>query len=227
SDKCYENTETQKGYTESDPMGGYDPYSNSKGCAELVASAYRNSFFPSTEHDRHGVSVATARAGHVIGGGDWSADRLIPDIMNSVLKNTPVQIRNPQATRPWQFVLNPLSGYLTLAEQQWNKGSNFSEAWNFGPEEEEVKPVSWIVENISSLWGGKIDWNIDTSNHPHEARYLQLDCSKAKAQLGWSSKLPLPSGLEWTVSWYKNYQHNEDMRDLTLEEISRYQKLQS
>lgn len=225
SDKCYQNNEWMWGYRENEPIGGYDPYSSSKGCAELVTAAYRNSYFPEKDYERHGVAIASVRAGNVIGGGDWSEDRLIPDIMKTFMENRPVIIRNPKAIRPWQHVLEPLNGYLCLIEQLWERGSEFVGAWNFGPYDEDAKPVSWIVERMVSLWGEDSHWEIDKGEHPHEAYYLKLDCSKAKNLLGWSPRLNLSTTLDWIVEWYRSYQQNQNMRHLTETEISRYENM--
>lgn len=225
SDKCYENREWVWGYRENDPMGGYDPYSNSKGCAELVTAAYRNSFFNPDNYSQHGVAIATARAGNVIGGGDWSADRLIPDTLKAFMAEQKVLIRNPLATRPWQHVLEPLKGYLMLAEGLYNEGSVFSGAWNFGPNETDVKSVSWIVDQLADLWGGNVSWERDQSIHPHEARSLKLDCSKASAKLGWQPKLNLETALTWVVEWTKSFQQAEDMRAVTESQINRFTEI--
>jgi len=226
SDKCYENKEWLWGYREDEPMGGRDPYSSSKGCAELVISAYRRSYFPVEEYPRHEVAIASARAGNVIGGGDWAEDRLIPDIMRAIMADRPVVIRNPQAIRPWQHVLEPLHGYLCLAEKLWVHGLEFAQAWNFGPNDEDARPVSWIVERLTTLWGDDARWELDSAHHPHEATYLKLDCSKARNLLGWSPKSRLSTALEWTVEWYRAYQRNQDMRHLTEVQIARYESLE-
>lgn len=226
SDKCYENREWVWGYRENEPMGGHDPYSSSKGCAELVISAYRRSYFPAEEYQRHGVTLASTRAGNVIGGGDWAKDRLIPDIMNAMLENRPVIIRSPNAIRPWQHVLEPLSGYLLLAEKLWVHGPEFAQGWNFGPNDEDVKPVSWIVETLSNMWGEGARWEIDSALHSHEATYLKLDCSKARSLLGWSPKTCLSTTLEWIVEWYQGYRRKEDMRRLTEAQIERYEDME-
>jgi CDP-glucose 4,6-dehydratase len=223
SDKCYENKEWFWGYRENEPMGGRDPYSSSKGCAELVISAYRNSYFPPQEHFRHGVALASARAGNVIGGGDWAQDRLVPDILKAIMADQPVIIRRPHAVRPWQHVLEPLHGYLCLAEQLWVRGPECAQAWNFGPNDEDARPVSWVVERLTNLWGENARWELDSAQHPHEAAYLKLDCSRAKNLLGWSPKLRLSTTLEWIVEWYRAYQRNEDMRHLTKARITRYE----
>ncbi len=225
TDKCYENREWVWGYREDEPMGGHDPYSSSKGCAELVISAYRNSYFSQKTFDLHRVAIASVRAGNVIGGGDWALDRLIPDIMRAIQENRPVQIRNPYATRPWQHVLEPLGGYLCLAEQLWYSGADYAEGWNFGPNDDDAKPVSWIVSQLTQMWGGGASWEVDGGNHPHEANYLKLDCSKAKARLGWTPRTSLATALEWIVEFYRAYQAGKDMRAITLEQIQRFQKL--
>ncbi len=225
TDKCYENKEWVWGYREDEPMGGHDPYSSSKGCAELVVSAYRSSFFSPATYDQHQVAIASARAGNVIGGGDWALDRLIPDIMRAIQEGHPVLIRNPHATRPWQHVLEPIGGYMCLAEQLWQSGAECAEGWNFGPADDDAKPVSWIVERLTQMWADGASWEVDGGNHPHEANYLKLDCSKAKSRLGWAPRTSLATALEWIVEFYRGYQTNEDMRRLTLEQIQRFQNL--
>lgn len=222
SDKCYENKEWLWGYRENDDLGGHDPYSASKACAELVIATYRNSFFPPQKLEEHGVAVASTRAGNVIGGGDWAKDRLVPDIMQAVMQGEPVVIRSPRATRPWQHVLEPLNGYLTLAEHLWQEGSAYAEAWNFGPNDADVKPVSWIVDYITRRWGEGASWRLDQEEQPHENTLLKLDCSKAKARLGWQPKLDLATALDWIVAWFQGYQHEEDMRALSEEQIRRF-----
>ncbi len=223
SDKCYENKEWFWGYRETEPVGGYDPYSSSKGCAELVISAYRNSYFSAKSYQDHGVALASTRAGNVIGGGDWAKYRLVPDIMRAMLERQPVIIRNPSAIRPWQHVLEPLHGYLCVAEQLWANGPQFAQAWNFGPDDKDAKPVLWIVKYLTSLWGEGARWELDSAQHPHEDHYLKLDCSKAKSLLKWSPKLNLSTTLEWIAEWYRGYQQNEDIRHLTETQIARYQ----
>lgn len=225
SDKCYENREWLWGYRENDPMGGHDPYSSSKGCAELVTSAYRSSYFSKENDQTHSVALASARAGNVIGGGDWAGDRLIPDIVRAIMENRSVAIRNPNATRPWQHVLEPLEGYLSLAEKLWKQGQELSGGWNFGPDDEDCRAVSWIVKNLTHFWDGDIHWELDSAENPHEATYLKLDCSKAKRLLGWSSKLNLFTALEWVVEWYQGYLNNQDMRELSKVQISRYENM--
>lgn len=224
SDKCYENREWIWGYRENEPMGGYDPYSSSKGCAELVASAYRTSFFNPDNFAKHGVALASARAGNVIGGGDWAEDRLIPDIIRAIARGEPVHIRNPHAIRPWQHVLEPLSGYLMLAQKLYEKGVGYTEGWNFGSDDEDAKSVQWIVESLTKSWCDGASWTLDKGNHPHEAHYLKLDCSKAKARLGWHSKWRLDETLGKIVEWHKNYQRGANMKAITLDQIDIYLK---
>jgi CDP-glucose 4,6-dehydratase len=225
SDKCYENQEWVWGYRESEPMGGFDPYSNSKGCAELVSAAFRSSFFNSNNYTQHGVAIATARAGNVIGGGDWAHDRLIPDILAAFEETRIVNIRNPNAIRPWQHVMEPLRGYLTLAERLFEHGPDFGEAWNFGPSEADAKPVGWIVEQIAALWGADDQWQIDSGEHPHEAHYLKLDISKARNRLDWHPTLRLQEALEFIVEWSKRRQTGANMRQTTLAQLQAYQTL--
>lgn len=224
SDKCYEPNSSSNGHVETDRLGGYDPYSNSKACSELITSSFRNSFFNPGDFKEHGVALATCRAGNVIGGGDWGVDRLIPDIMRGISNNEIIKIRYPDAIRPWQHVLDPLNGYLTLAEKLWSLGSVFSEGWNFGPLVNEEKPVRWILERLTTLWEQEIKWEIADDN-PHEEMYLRIDCSKARLRLDWIPKLNLGDGLEWTVDWYKQYQHNNDMRKFTEKQIDDFQEL--
>lgn len=222
TDKCYENREWAWGYRENEPMGGYDPYSNSKGCSELVTAAYRSSFFNPDSYLRHGVAVASARAGNVIGGGDWAADRLIPDTISAFAKGQPVIIRNPSAIRPWQHVLEPLRGYLTLAEHLYNEGSLFAEGWNFGPNDVDAKPVSWIVDMLAHQWGSNASWSQDQNISPHEANYLKLDISKAKDKLNWTPVLNLTASLRMVVDSYKAYCEGHDMRDQVTKQINGY-----
>jgi len=222
SDKCYENKGTEKAFSENSPMGGYDPYSSSKGCAELVTSSFRNSFFNLKEFERHGCSLSSVRSGNVIGGGDWAKDRLIPDIMNSISKRIPTQIRNTRSIRPWQFVLEPLFGYLILAQRMWEEGKEFSEPWNFGPDETDCKSVKWILEKISKELDDGFSWKEDTRDNPHEAEMLKLDCNKAKKRLGWKTKLDVNETIEWTVNWYKEYFKNSDMKQYTENQIDKF-----
>lgn len=222
SDKCYENKEWVWGYREDEPMGGFDPYSNSKGCAELVTSAYRRSFF-----QVKGIGLASARAGNVIGGGDWAQDRLIPDILKSFQDRKPVVIRSPDATRPWQHVLEPLSGYLTLAEALWNDRSKFAEAWNFGPKEEDAKPVSWIVDHMVDLWGEGASWILEHEQQPHEAHFLKLDTSKSRGALSWAPRWDIHKALDKTISWHKAWLSCENLKRFSLEQINEYSALTS
>jgi len=214
SDKCYENREWEWAYREDEPMGGHDPYSSSKGASELVTSAYRRSFFG----DPDGPRLASARAGNVIGGGDWGADRLVPDVLRAALEGGAVEIRNPGATRPWQHVLNPLSGYLALAERLC-EDSTAATAWNFGPDEADARPVGWVVERLDALWPGGLRWEREPGEHPHEARYLKVDSSRARARLGWAPVWGLERALESIVAWYAALQAGEDMRAVTLAQV--------
>ncbi len=216
TDKCYENREWVWGYREDEPMGGYDPYSSSKGCAELVTSAYRRSFLA-----EQGIGLASARAGNVIGGGDWADDRLIPDILRAFAKNQPVVIRNPSSTRPWQHVLEPLSGYLVLAQALYDAPSTYAEGWNFGPKDEDAKPVSWILDKMVTHWQGA-NWQLDTHAQPHEAGYLKLDISKAKARLDWQPVLSLEQALEKIVNWHKAWLNGSNMQAHCLLEIQEF-----
>jgi CDP-glucose 4,6-dehydratase len=225
TDKCYENKEWVWGYRENEPMGGFDPYSNSKGCSELVSAAYRSSFFNPSDYARHGVALATARAGNVIGGGDWAKDRLIPDILAAFEAGKQVPIRNPHATRPWQHVLEPLRGYLTLAERLYNNGPAFAEGWNFGPNSDDAKPVEWIVKQLAARWGQGASWQVDAGNHPHEANYLKLDISKAGQRLPWQPALRLDHALSLIVDWARARQTGADMQTVTLAQIATYQAL--
>jgi CDP-glucose 4,6-dehydratase len=220
TDKCYENREWDWAYRENEPMGGHDPYSSSKGCAELVTSAYRRSFFNS----ENSASLASARAGNVIGGGDWSNDRLIPDILRAFEKSEPVVIRNPLSTRPWQHVLEPISGYLVLAENLYNKGDEFAEGWNFGPKEEGCKSVHWILETMIKQWGDGANWELDKNNNPHEAGFLKLDCSKAANRLKWQPKWELAESLALIVDWHLDWNAGVNMKIKCLQEIVNYSK---
>jgi CDP-glucose 4,6-dehydratase len=204
-------------------MGGYDPYSSSKGCAELVTAAYRNSYFNPAKYAEHGIAIATARAGNVIGGGDWAENRLIPDILRAIEAGQPVNIRSPYAIRPWQHVLEPLGGYITLAEKLYREGSVFAEGWNFGPADEDAKPVQWIVEQLTAAWGEGAAWQLDQGSQPHEAHYLKLDCSKAKARLGWHPRWQLSDALSSIVAWHKGLLDRANMKTLTLNQIASYE----
>ncbi|MBC7490043.1 MAG: CDP-glucose 4,6-dehydratase [Glaciimonas sp.] len=226
SDKCYENREWNWGYREVDNLGGYDPYSSSKACAELVAAAYRTSYFSPARYFEHGMAVATARAGNVIGGGDWASDRLIPDLLYALERGKPVSIRNPQSVRPWQHVLEPLSGYLSLAEKlASSRGVTYGDAWNFGPADDDARPVQWIVEQMIELWGNNAGWVIDEQLQPHEARYLKLDCSKAQTNLGWKPRWKLARALSAIIDWQRAYTAGADMRARTLAQIHDFEGL--
>ena len=218
TDKCYENKEWVWGYRENDPMGGYDPYSNSKGCAELVTSAYRQSYFSSSKSVN---SLASVRAGNVIGGGDWSKDRLIPDAIKAFEANVPLMIRNPLATRPWQHVLEPLSGYLILAQALYERGSAFASGWNFGPRDEDNRAVQEVVELLITRWG-EACWQKEGIEQPLEADLLKLDCSKAHSLLGWTPKWDLETAIQKIVQWEKAYQTKENMRAFSLAQINNY-----
>jgi len=222
SDKCYENREMDHGYKEEEAMGGYDPYSGSKGCAELVTSSYRNSFFNTSNYSEHGVAIATARAGNVIGGGDWSRDRLIPDFIRSITSGQTLKIRNPNAVRPWQYVLEPLTGYLILARKLFTEGPGFSQAWNFGPADEDAKNVEWITRTICEMWGDNAAYNVEITNEMHEAGYLKLDCSKAKEKLNWSPRWNIYKALEATVGWNKEWLRSGDARKICMQQINEY-----
>tara|TARA_B110000008_G_C16938418_1_gene551503 strand:+ start:553 stop:1641 length:1089 start_codon:yes stop_codon:yes gene_type:complete len=230
TDKCYENKEWVWGYRENEPMGGLDPYSSSKGCSELVTASYRSSFFNTVRDGEHQVALATARAGNVVGGGDWANDRLIPDVLRAINSGQSVKIRNPNATRPWQHVLDPLNGYLVLAEKLYTEGQAFAEAFNFGPAQEDVKSVQWVVEQIIKSWGEGATWHLDKGTHPHEAHYLKLDCSKARLMLGWHPHWNLTQALQAIVAWHKvhsdsAYQSSSKaMRTLCLQQIKEYSK---
>jgi CDP-glucose 4,6-dehydratase len=223
SDKCYENREWEWGYREDEPMGGHDPYSSSKGCAELVTDAFRSSFFSEqSQSARQGTRLASARAGNVIGGGDWGEDRLLPDIMRAALAGQQVRIRNPNSIRPWQHVLNPLSGYLVLAQALWDSREH-ARGWNFGPPEQDARPVGWVLERVGALWPEELRWTLDDGAHPHEARYLKLDSSRARARLGWRPLLGLDAALRATVEWYSQLRAGADMRAVTAGQIETFQ----
>ena len=218
TDKCYENREWAWGYREDEAMGGHDPYSSSKGCAELVSSAYRKSFLKDA-----GIAIATARAGNVIGGGDWALDRLVPDTLNAIEKAQTVQIRNPLAIRPWQHVLEPLSGYLLLAEKLYEQGQAFAEGWNFGPRDEDARPVKWIVERLCQSWGEGASWQLQPGDHPHEANFLKLDISKSKQRLDWKPRLSLEQALDHITYWHRAWLQGQDTRSICLQQINQYQ----
>jgi len=225
SDKCYENQEWVWGYRENEPMGGYDPYSNSKGCAELVTAAYRSSYFNPEHYGTHGVALGSARAGNVIGGGDWAEDRLIPDFVRSMIAGEELRIRSPFAIRPWQHVLEPLSGYLALAERLVVDGAAYAEPWNFGPDDHDAKPVSWLVEKLVDAWGHGARWRADDDVHPHEAHYLKLDISKARMRLGWEPRWSLEATLGKVVDWYRAHQSGLDMHKFSLDQIEAYEQV--
>jgi CDP-glucose 4,6-dehydratase len=223
TDKCYENREWLWPYRENEALGGYDPYSSSKACAELVTAAYRNSYFSAKDRAHHRLGLATARAGNVIGGGDWAENRLVPDILRAFSSGEPVMIRNPHAVRPWQHVLEPLRGYLTLAERLFTDGASYAEAFNFGPREADAQPVEWIVRQLAAKWGDAALWSLDGGNHPHEASLLRLDVSKAAHRLAWRPILDLDSALHLTVDWALAARDDQDMRAFTLFQINDYQ----
>jgi CDP-glucose 4,6-dehydratase len=222
SDKCYENREWVQGYREEEPLGGYDPYSSSKACSELVTSAYRNSFFHSDMYASHGVGVSTARAGNVIGGGDWAADRLVPDCVRALLAGEKIIIRNPRAIRPWQHVLESLSGYLLLAEKLYREGPRYSGAWNFGPNESDAKSVEWLVKRLCGKWGDSASYMLDAGAHPHEANYLKLDCSKAKSELGWRPRWDLEKAIDSVIEWTRVFKEGKDLTEVCLRQIKEY-----
>ena len=219
SDKCYENQERIRGYSENEAMGGVDPYSSSKGCAELVTSAYRQSFF-----EPAGIALASARAGNVIGGGDWAADRLIPDFLRAMDAGETLNIRSPKAVRPWQHVLEPLSGYLMLAEQLYSNGTSFAEGWNFGPSDDDSRTVSWIIERMAEM-RKDINWQCDEAPQLHEANLLKLDSSKARRQLNWQPVWRLQLALQKTLEWHEAWRNAEDMRAVSLVQINDYLSL--
>jgi CDP-glucose 4,6-dehydratase len=224
TDKCYENKEWAWGYRENEPMGGYDPYSNSKGCAELATSAYRQSFFSPEKYSQHQVAIASARAGNVIGGGDWSEDRLIPDAIKAFEADQALVIRHPLATRPWQHVLEPLSGYLVLAQILYEQGADFDGAWNFGPRDEDARSVQEVIELLIKQWGTSASWQQVTGEQPHEAHALKLDISKARQYLAWAPKWSLEAAIEQIVHWQHAYQNELDMHAMSLQQIKNYQQ---
>ena len=224
TDKCYENKEWVWGYREQDPLGGYDPYSSSKSCSELVTAAYRSSFFSPSAYAQHGVAVATARAGNVFGGGDWAANRLVPDILRAFIAGNPAILRNPHSIRPWQHVLEPLGGYLLLAEKLFSEGASYAESWNFGPKDVDARPVEWLARKLCEVWGNGATFEIQPISQPHEANYLKLDCSKAATRLGWQPRWDLRQGLEHVVEWTKAYQAGADMRQVSLRQIQTYEE---
>lgn len=222
TDKCYENKEWTWGYREADRLGGYDPYSSSKACAELAVASWRQSYFPVDRYAEHGVGIATVRAGNVIGGGDWSADRLIPDVIHSLVAGEKLALRNPNATRPWQHVLEPLRGYLALAEKLFSEGGTYASAYNFGPEFRDIRQVGWVAKRLGELWGTGTEIVLDQSLQPHEAHSLKLDWSKAASELQWTPKLSLPDALKRTAAWYRSWAAGADMHEYSLAEIGAY-----
>ncbi len=224
TDKCYENQEWLYGYREIDRLGGKDPYSSSKACAELVTASYRSSFFSPDKYDEHRLAISSARAGNVIGGGDWAEDRLIPDCIKSISQNKSILIRSPKAIRPWQYVLDPLSGYLSLGALMYQNESQYNGAWNFGPSDEKIFSVEQIVSLIIKQWG-KGHYTVDVADHPYEAKYLKLDCSKARTYLGWKEVYDIQKSIEETVRWYREFYENSSasqMYDLSLKQIMEY-----
>lgn len=225
SDKCYANQERSQPYCENEALGGHDPYSSSKACSELVTDAYRDSFFPLADYHRHGVAVASARAGNVIGGGDWAKDRLIPDCIRAWLNQEEVKIRYPDSVRPWQHVLDPLSGYLLLAEKLYENGPKYAGPWNFGPSAEDARSVRDIITTLVGLWKEDAKWEVDKMHHPHEAGLLKLDCSKACEELKWRPLWNLDTALEKTIDWYFAYKNNPgQLRNKTIEQLNEYMK---
>lgn len=223
SDKCYENKEPFRGYRETDRLGGYDPYSNSKACQELATSAYINSFFNPSDYARHGVAIATARAGNVIGGGDFAQGRLVPDIIRSIVEDRQLSIRSPYAVRPWQHVMEPLCGYMTLAERLFSNGPSYSGAWNFGPDAESIRPVEWLANRLLYYFGKDSGFSLDKGSNPHETDCLKLDSFKAKQLLGFSPKLDIDMSLQLTANWVNAYLGKKNMWDITLGQINEYE----
>lgn len=222
TDKVYENKEWEWGYRECEPLGGYDPYSNSKACSELVTSSYRSSFFNPTDYSKHKVAIASARAGNVIGGGDWALDRIVPDCVRALSNNEPVLVRNPNSTRPWQHVLEPLGGYLLLAEMLYSQGIAFAEGWNFGPDDCDCIPVKVLVKRLCFFWGECSEFKLINSNGPHEANFLKLDCSKAKRRMLWKCHWNLDGALESIVEWSKGFNNGQDVQKLCIEQINKW-----
>lgn len=219
TDKCYKNNEWDWGYRETDEIEGYDPYSNSKGCSELVTSSFRNSFFNENTYDQHGVAIASARAGNVIGGGDWAKDRLIPDFIRAISHGEKIVLRNPKAIRPWQHVLEPLTGYLYLLSKLLTDGAKFGGGWNFGPNESEVKNVEWIVYNMCRFWGKEAVMEIKRDPNLHESKHLKLDCSKAISRLGWHQKWDIEKTLKSITDWHKAFSESRDMKLVCFDQI--------
>lgn len=222
SDKCYENKEVDHPFREEEPLGGYDPYSSSKACSELVTSAWRSSFFSPHSYAQHRVAIATARSGNVVGGGDWAKDRLVPDCIRALQAAEPIHIRNPDAKRPWQHVLEPLSGYLLLAQRLCEQGCGYGSSWNFGPFEKDAKPVEWIVNRLCEKWGAGASYSIDAGQHLHEALFLSLDISRAQAQLGWRPRWNLDQALDATLEWVNSLEDGKDIAEYSLAQIECY-----
>ena len=225
TDKCYENQGWIWPYRESDALGGYDPYASSKACAEIVSAAYRRCFFPPEQFEQHHVAVATARAGNVIGGGDWSEDRLVPDLVRGFGAAKPVLIRRPKAIRPWQHVLDPLHGYLMLAEKLLRGNVQFASSYNFGPSEEDIWPVERIANTLVDMWGDGASWMCDSGDGLHEDHVLRLDASKARVELGWKPRLRIETALEWTIGWYRAWKRGDHVPEFTKKQIVAYQQL--
>lgn len=225
TDKVYENREWVWPYRETDQLGGYDPYASSKACAEIISAAYQNSFFPPERRDEHHVALATARAGNVIGGGDWSEDRLIPDLVRGFCSRMPVPIRRPRAIRPWQHVLEPLRGYITLAERLLASEGPCASAYNFGPHDDDAWPVERIANKLAEIWGDGASWRLDSDTGAHESNYLRLDASRARIELGWQPRLKIAAALELTAVWYRAWNQGENMAEFTANQISGYEKL--
>lgn len=225
TDKCYDNKEWVWPYRETDPLGGYDPYSSSKACAEIVCAAYRNSFFSTSALKEQNVALATARAGNVIGGGDWAEDRLIPDLIRGFQSQQPVLIRRPQSIRPWQHVLEPLHGYILLAERLFAGHLEFATAYNFGPSAEDAWTVEEIATKLATSWGKNAKWISDSSPSVHEAHYLRLDASKARDELHWQPRLTIETALDWTMEWYRHYSAKENIKEFTIQQINNYESL--
>lgn len=223
SDKCYEEIGLERGFKETDPIGGHDPYSSSKGCSELITSAFRKSFFENKNSQK--ISLASVRAGNVIGGGDWAENRLVPDIMKGILKNESIKIRNPNFVRHWQHVLDPLNGYMILAEKLWNNEENYSESWNFGPIDNNAKPVSWMLDKFNEYWENGINWQQDTNKFNHENNFLKLDSTKSKTRLGWISKIDLELAIKLIVDWYLEFKNESNMNKITKKQIQFFSKL--
>ncbi len=223
TDKCYKNMNWQRGYLELDTLGGFDPYSSSKACSEIITSAYRNSYFNLNKYEEHEVGLASARAGNVIGGGDWANDRLVCDFIKAILEGKKLILRHPHAIRPWQHVLEPLSGYLELAEKLYKAGNRYAEAWNFGPIEDDAKTVEWIAQRLCEKWGEDASYEIDSCQQPHETNCLKLDCSKAMGKLGWRPRWSLEKTVDSIIDWTKAYQAKEDVKEVCLKQIQEYE----